>query len=161
MIRDLKINDTYNKKYYRPYDIPTLPKHKVIKARKQRKDLSSGQIVVVLEGKFAGSRVVYVNSLPNYQALCCGPKSVNDIPFFKIDERFLLPTGTIFKADLTNSLKEDDVSPCDAEDFKENEEMRKMAGKIDHEVGSIKMMKTYLSTKFSLPENIDFYDLKF
>lgn len=126
------------------------------KQRKVRTDLELGMVVVVLEGQYSGSRVVHLGQVENNLAVCIGPSSINSIPIFAIDERFLLKTSTIFKISKYD-LK--DVSECSMEigfengNLESSELERRIEGEILNEVSKVKYMKTYLKTPFKVSES--------
>ncbi|ELQ76839.1 60s ribosomal protein L6 [Trachipleistophora hominis] len=126
------------------------------KVRKIRKDLVPGMIVVVLEGQYAGSRVVFIKQVEENKAICIGPSSINSIPLFSIDERFLLKTSTILKIS-DYDLK--DVKECSMDVNYENEDVetseleQRIEGDLLKEIAKIKFMRTYLKTPFKAPEN--------
>lgn len=132
--------------------------------RLPRTDLVQGQVVIVLEGPLAGSRVVYLKPLSNFLALCTGPSSINKIPFFSIDERYLLKTTVMIK--IKEKIEINEVPLCSIDSTTVPEcEMKGEQKKIDDilcgEIKKVKWMKRYFNTPFSLPEDVEFYSLNF
>ncbi|ADM12106.2 ribosomal protein L6e domain-containing protein [Encephalitozoon intestinalis ATCC 50506] len=156
---------------YMPDDIPQfVEKYKAKTARKpraRRSDLSKGMVVVVLEGVFASRRVVYLKALEDNLALCAGPKSVSGVPFFKIDERYLLATSTILSIGVDVNVDEKNIilSERDVYDVPMDVEMTDAEKKIDEEIAKavkeIKYMRTYLSEPFEIDTTRNFYSLKY
>ncbi|ELA48095.1 hypothetical protein VCUG_00333 [Vavraia culicis subsp. floridensis] len=146
--------------YYPMDDMPEYIKKilamKQKRARKARKDLEPGMIVVVLEGQYSGSRVVFLKQTEDNRAVCIGPSSVNNIPLFSIDERFLLSTSTILKV---NDYDLKDVKECSMDVNYENNESetseleRRIEGDVLKEIAKMKFMKTYLKSPFKVTDN--------
>lgn len=133
-------------------------------ARTPRTDLVQGQVVVVLEGPLAGSRVVFLKKLPENLSLCAGPHSINKIPFFTIDERFLLATNV--KISIKGNIQINNAPLCSFESTEVPEfvcggEEKRIDGLLKEEIQKVKWMKRYFNTPFSLPEDVEFYSLNF
>ncbi|RVD93329.1 60s ribosomal L6 [Tubulinosema ratisbonensis] len=147
--------------YYPADDMPEymqiLEKRNQPKERKPRSDLVTGMVVIVLEGEFAARRVVFLKQLPGNKALCCGPQPINKVPFFTIDERFLLKTSTILDISVNcDKIESKDVYDCMSEaEITENKtsEMKKVEDEILKAISKVKFMRTYLETLFNINEN--------
>lgn len=159
---------------YTPDDIPAFVEKEMkkfeIKPESPRTDLVKGQIVVVLEGVFASKRVVYLKHLEGEEAtdvLCAGPASVNGVPFFKINQRYLLATSTVLdiKADAsidTNNVFKSMIDEYDEPaDIEMTEEEKKLNTKIEEAIKAVKYMKAYLADPFSIDTNKSFYSMKY
>ncbi|AFN83592.1 60S ribosomal protein L6 [Encephalitozoon romaleae SJ-2008] len=156
---------------YMPDDIPKfVEKYKARTARKprvRRTDLVKGMVVVVLEGVFASKRVVYLKGLEDNLALCAGPKSINGVPLFKIDERYLLATSTVLDINVNVDIDEKDIILTKRDDYTApmDVEMTDAEKKIDEEIAKvakeIKFMKSYLSEPFEIDTTRNFYSLKY
>ncbi|KAH9410877.1 hypothetical protein HK407_09g14720, partial [Ordospora pajunii] len=155
---------------YMPDDIPAfVEKHKkrtTIKARVARSDLVGGMVVVVLEGVYAAKRVVYLKGLENNLALCVGPRSINGVGLFRIDERYLFATSTVLKIDVDANidcenvfLAERDVYTLPSAGASSTEE--KIDEQVMRAVKEVEYMKTYLSEQFEIDAAKDFYSLKY
>nr|6ZU5_LE0 Chain LE0, eL6 [Paranosema locustae] len=150
-----------------PAYIEKLEKRMQKKPRVRRTDLVKGCIVVVLEGDFTARRVVFLKQVENNKALCCGPAPINNVPFFVIDERYLLRTSTVL------DLKEDvniDISTvfeskrgvvADRMDIDANSDQKRIENAIVDAVSSIRFMKRYLATPFKMPKFKSVSSLKF
>lgn len=154
---------------YIPDDTPAfVEKYKNRTARKprtERTDLVKGMVVVVLEGVFASKRVIYLEKLENNLALCAGPKSINGVSFFKIDERYLFATSMVLKIDIKINLdnvilSERDVytAPMDVE---MNDAEKEIDARIVKAIEEVKFMKTYLSEPFEIDSSRSFYSQKY
>lgn len=154
-----------------PDDIPKfVEKYKARTARKPRvgrTDLAKGMVVVVLEGIFASKRVVYLKGLEGNLALCAGPKSINGVPLFKIDERYLLATSTVLDINVNVDIDEENIILTKRDDYTTpmDAEMTDAEKKIDEEIAKavkeIKFMKSYLSEPFEIDTTRNFYSLKY
>ncbi|KAM0671339.1 60S ribosomal protein L6 [Ordospora colligata] len=153
-----------------PDDIPAfVEKHKkrtAVKPRVSRSDLTSGMIVVVLEGVYAAKRVVYLKSLENNLTLCVGPRSINGVGLFKIDERYLLATSTVLKIDVDAKIDCENVFLAERDVYAlPNAGASSTEQKIDEQVmkavKAVEYMKTYLSEQFEIDATKDFYSLKY
>merc|ERR1711953_487182 len=123
------------------------------KERKLRSDLTSGMIVVVLDGEHMGKRVVYLKN-NGVMAVCIGPSSINNVPMFSIDERFLFKTSTV--VNIGNLNLDVEATPCSMDilsksDNTPSEAEKKIESHILKEVSKVKYLKTYLKSMFSLP----------
>lgn len=169
MIKDIKIIPD-DPRLYIPDDTPEfVERYRKTTARKPRTartDLARGMVVVVLEGVFASRRVIYLGGLGDNLALCVGPKSINNIPLFKIDERYLLATSTVLEignvdVDEKNAvLTERDVytTPMSVE---MTDSERKLDEELTRAVRNVEFMKTYLCEPFEVDGSRNFYSLKY
>ena len=150
-----------------PAHIEKLQKRMERKKRPARDDLSKGNVVVALEGAFSGCRVVFLKQVAGNKALCCGPSPVNGIPFFMIDERYLLRTSTIleFKEGVdidTSGIPETRRDPpSKIEAAEPTAEQEKIEVSILKAVDGIKFMRKYLEAPFKMPEFKGVSSLKF
>ncbi|KAF7682530.1 60S ribosomal protein L6 [Astathelohania contejeani] len=155
--------------YYPADDLPKyvekLRKRAEIKPKPRRTDLVKGNIVVVLEGEYASMRVVYLGQLDNYMALCIGPSSVNGIPLFKINERYLLRTSMVLDFKIDVNVKDSEVYESKRDslesrmDVEPSETELKIQSAVMDAISQHKAMKKYLSTPFTVDRNFDFYEL--
>ncbi|KAF9762322.1 60S ribosomal protein L6 [Nosema granulosis] len=135
--------------------------------RQRRTDLTLGSIVVVLEGEFEGKRVVFLKSLENNLALCTGPSKINGVPFFKIDERYLLATSTKIEyngvIDVDESmvlLSERDVK-VERMEVEGDDKMNMIDSTIEKAIEKVDFLKAYLSEEFEVDSTRDFYSQKY
>ncbi|KAM0688480.1 60S ribosomal protein L6 [Conglomerata obtusa] len=168
MIKNLKLNlNPKDAGLYPADDIPAylddLKKKVKVIPRVSRTDLKQGQVVVVLEGKFASYRVIYLKQLENQKALVVGHSSAS-VPMFIIDERYLFATSVFVKINenvdacgvCESLIGEDENSK-----FEITSENTRINSVLEREVKKVKGMKRYLSTPFSVPEGKDVYAMNF
>lgn len=135
--------------------------------REKRTDLTLGTIVVVLEGEFEGKRVVYLKGLDNHLALCTGPASINGVPFFKIDERYLLATSTRIDYNGVIDIDESNVLHCDRDlniermEVEADQKMEMVDKTIVQAIEKVDFLKSYLAEDFEVDSSIDFYSQKY
>lgn len=127
------------------------------KPRKRRMDLLPGVVVVVMSGPYANRRVIYLRQLDDYKAACIGPLSINGIPLFTIDERFLFKTTVVLQIgrhEGANNVEERHILDFTGYDsYKPSDLERYIECAILKEVAKMKFMKTYLMTPFTVPRD--------
>merc|ERR1711959_858077 len=151
------------------------------RAAKLKGSIVPGSVLILLAGKFRGSRVVFLKQLESGLLLVTGPFAVNGVPLRRVNQAYVVATST--KVELPNlSLdkfddkyfqKEATKSKKDAEGFLAEEGEKKevpQARKDDQKaadsaiVAAIKKVDSlqgYLSSKFSLSNGQFAHELKF
>ena len=133
-------------------------------------DLTPGQVVILLSGRFRGRRVVFLKKLESNLLLVTGPYKYNGVPLKRVNAAYVLPTNTTIKiegkvADTINDdfFKRVDIKRDSEKDFfvedkekKERitEERKKAQNDVDTQVkkavDAVPMMKEYLRNRFAL-----------
>ncbi|TBU05140.1 ribosomal protein L6 [Hamiltosporidium tvaerminnensis] len=134
-----------------------------------RKDLVKGNIVVVLDGEFISSRIIFLKQLPNYMALCIGPFNINKVPLFKIHEKYLLKTSTILDIRCEFHVRENEIYESkvgNKKQFNSNEHVqcdqeKEIQEYVMRSVDNFRGMKGYLAAPFKLPKGFSIPDIKF
>ena len=157
------------------YPISNLKSHfkrkcKVPKASHISAQLTPGQVVIILSGRFRGRRVVFLKKLESNLLLVTGPYKYNGVPLKRINAAYVLPTNTKLNIneDVAKNVNDKIFSRVTIErkkeeDFFENNEKKK--GRITEDrknlqnevdtvvkkaVDEVPMMKEYLRNRFAL-----------
>jgi len=133
-------------------------------------ELTPGQVVILLSGRFRGRRVIYLKKLESGLLLVTGPYKYNGVPLKRVNAAYVLPTNTKIKIDgkIGESIKddffkkvtldikkeEDFIPKDDAKRGRITEERKKAQNDVDTkvkaEVDKVPMMKEYLRNRFAL-----------
>ena len=133
-------------------------------------ELTPGQVVILLSGRFRGRRVIYLKKLESGLLLVTGPYKYNGVPLKRVNAAYVLPTNTKIKIDgkIGESIKddffkkvtldikkeEDFIPKDDAKRGRITEERKKAQNDVDTEVkkavDGVPMMKEYLRNRFAL-----------
>ncbi|KAI5189323.1 large subunit ribosomal protein L6e [Nematocida sp. AWRm77] len=174
MIRNIRINEQREDKYPAE-DIPK----KVFQwlennkrhVDEERQDVIEGQVVVVLAGKYTSWRGVFVKRLPKNLVLVSGSSALNKMSFVVMNQRYIHPVSTFVQLEksFVDSIKVDteeiekirdwtlenavDLDVLQHIDVEGKQDVIDSA--IENECKKTKGLKTYFSTPFTLPKDID------
>jgi len=145
--------------------------------------VTPGTILILLAGRFAGRRVVFLKQLESGQLLVTGPLKVNGVPLKKVDQVYTIATSTkidisgvkgvndikdgLFKKEKKEKKKKGaEFFVGEKEKKKEVSPARKEAQKaIDTQlnpiIAKVPQLKSYLSTRFTLRKGMFPHNLKF
>jgi large subunit ribosomal protein L6e len=146
---------------------------KKVRPSKLRKDITPGQVLIILSGRFRGRRVVFLKQLPSGLLLVTGPYKFNGVPLKRVNQAYVIPTktkvnlGSLPGADKLNdeffttrvAVKRGTKSEEFFEDPKKKKERvtearRNNQNAIDTEVvkavKSVPHLKEYLQNRFAL-----------
>lgn len=176
------ITKSVGPKWYNADDVKTpVPSRKhVHKPRKLRASLKPGAIMILLSGRHRGKRVVMLGSLPSGLILVTGPYAINGVPMRRVDPAYVIGTSTTVDVSGVDVSKYDDAyfkrtkkpasNDADMEDSK-GKKMTLPEHKVADQktvdaslVAAIKkdrLLKGYLSSKFSLTNGQCPHELKF
>lgn len=151
-------------------------KSKAGKTARLRNDITPGQVLIVLSGRFRGRRVVFLKALPSGLLLVTGPYKFNGVPLKRVNQAYVIATKT--KVQLGNIAALNNVNDdlftkrvsikrgTKAADFFEDpkkkkerisDERRNAQNGVDTEVvksvKAVPQLKEYLQNRFALKNN--------
>ncbi|KAL5711475.1 hypothetical protein ACHQM5_021925 [Ranunculus cassubicifolius] len=157
-------------KFYPAEDVkkPLVNKHKP-KPTKLRASITPRTVLIILAGRFKGTRVVFLNQLASGLLLVTGSFKINSVPLRRVNQAYVIATST--KVDLVGL----DISKYDDSKYfaKQVEKKKKKKGeekKDDQKtadaallktIEAIPDLKTYLETRFSLKSGMKPHELLF
>merc|ERR1712178_623333 len=155
--------------------------HNTTKQTKLRKSIVPGTVLILLAGRFKGSRVVFLKQLDSGLLLISGPYQVNGVPLRRVPQSYVISTQT--KVDITGvsvPAAVDDAffkkakAPKKKNDelfFEKNKEstidesrkalQKEVDAKIVAAIGKVDMLKAYMSSKFSLKKGQKPHEMTF
>merc|ERR1712194_7058 len=144
---------------------------------KLKKKITPGSVLILLAGRFRGSRVVFLKQLEGGALLVTGPYAVNGVPLRRVNQRFCIATSTkvdaskakadsvkdAFFAREKKSGKKADMFAADAVKTDRSDAQKAEQKKIDESIvkGLSADQKAYLKARFSLSGNMYPHELKF
>jgi len=114
-------------KYYSPYDInkPVYSRKHNHKPSKLRKTITPGKVLIVLAGKFAGKRVIFLKQLESGLLLVTGPYALNGVPLRRLNAAYVIATSTKL------NISKVEISKLDDTFFAKSVEKNKKGGFLD------------------------------
>ena len=144
-------------------------------------ELTPGQVVIILSGRFRGRRVVFLKKLESGLLLVTGPYKYNGVPLKRVNAAYVLPTNTKINVDgkvaesindkffsrviIKREKEEDFFVEEKAKKERITDERKKAQNDVDtvvkKAVDDVPMMKEYLRNRFALKDGDKPHLMKF
>ncbi|ORD96971.1 RL6 [Hepatospora eriocheir] len=138
-----------------------IEKHKPV-PRDMRTDLNPGDLVVILEGKYVSSKVVFIKQLSGFKAVVSGVYDVNGVRPMIIDEKYLFKLNTpgveIGTFDVNpKELNYSDIDSSKDIEIKQTEASKLIESAVKEGLLKKKFYTSYLKEQFSVDHDVEFY----
>ena len=132
-------------------------------APKLRATITPGTVLILLSGRYAGKRVVFLKQLASGLLLVSGPYKINKVPLCRVTQSHVIATST--KLDIGSVKIPTSVDDSFFNGKKSTEEKKATQEAVDVEVvksiEGVPMMKEYLSSRFRLSKRSRPHEMKF
>jgi large subunit ribosomal protein L6e len=150
---------------------------------KLRASITPGTVLILLAGRYAGKRVVFLKQLTSGLLLVTGPYKVNGVPLKRVSQSYVIATST--KVDISSVTVPEAVNDSlwkakkekqsgEAKFFRDSSKIEKKAvpqefvalqtqvdDAISAAVNKVQYLKDYLASSFTLSNGVYPHDLKF
>jgi len=172
--------------HYPTYDSPKLviKKKTTHKIQKLKSSIKPGSVLIILAGKDAGKRVVFLKQLASGTLLVSGPLKVNGVPLRRVNQAYVIGTSTtvdISKVKVDDKVNDDffkktveKKKKSEKEFFNDDKKVEKKAANPEKvalqkavddallaEIKKVEGLKKYLASRFFLPKGVAPHTLKF
>ena len=144
-------------------------------------ELTPGQVLILLSGRYRGRRVVFLKKLESGLLLVTGPYKYNGVPLKRVNAAYVIPTNTKVKYNGKEAEKIDDkffnrveLKREKEEDFFEEAKTKKervtkertdaqnsVDEAVKKAVDEVPMMKEYLRNRFALKNGDKPHQMKY
>merc|ERR1711934_373712 len=155
--------------------------HNNNKQTKLKKSISAGSVLILLAGRFKGSRVVFLKQLESGLLLITGPYKVNGVPLRRVPQSYVIGTATkvdvsgvklpenvndaFFKKPKTQKKKDDELFYEKEKESSVDESRKALQKQVDTgvlaAVAKTPLLKEYLGSKFSLKKGDKPHEMAF
>lgn len=141
---------------------------------KIRPSLTPGTVCILLAGRYAGKRVIFLQQLPSGLILVSGPRKINGVPLKRVSQKYVIATSTkvdmskvtlpqgltekaLLKPKAAKAAKKGDAAAMFAEKAAPVEvsaERKALQADVDSRlmpaIEAVPMLRSYLKATFSL-----------
>ena len=130
---------------------------------KLRSTITPGTVLIILAGRFAGKRVVFLKQLASGLLLVSGPQQLNRVPLCRVNQSYVIATSTkvdIGSVKIPAIIDDAFFKGTPSEDEKKANQEAVDAAMMQC-VEKVPMMKEYLCSRFYLRKGDRPHDMKF